>query len=280
MRVSVVIIVKNGAATLGRCLDSMSSFDDIVVYNNGSSDDTASIASSYANVQLIEGEFIGFGSTKNMATAYARHNWILSIDSDEVMNDAIIQEILALPEDQRIVYSLLRKNFYNMTEIRHCWGADEIVRIYNRRASCYSNHSVHEYVLTEGVKVEKLQNSFSHFPYQSISEFLVKADRYSTLFATDNVGNRSSSPAKALFNGLYSFFRTYILKRGFLDGYAGLIIAFSHMATNFYKYIKLYEMNLEQESTQSSQNKIGSTQLCYSSNKIFIQRSPSEACSY
>ncbi|MDD5212771.1 MAG: glycosyltransferase family 2 protein, partial [Sulfuricurvum sp.] len=263
MRVSVVIIVKNGAATLGRCLDSMSSFDDIVVYNNGSSDDTASIASSYANVQLIEGEFIGFGPTKNEAASHARNDWILSIDSDEVMNDAIIQEIFALSEDQHIVYSLLRKNFYNMTEICHCWGADEIVRIYNRRASRYSNHSVHEHVLTEGVKVEKLQNSFSHFPYQSISEFLVKADRYSTLFATDNVGKRFSSPAKALFNGLYSFFRTYILKRGFLDGYAGLIIAFSHMATNFYKYIKLYEMNLEQEGTQFSQIKIGSTQLCY-----------------
>jgi len=273
MRVSVVIIVKNGAATIRRCLNSLSAFDDIVVYNNGSSDDTASIASNYTNVQLIEGKFIGFGSTKNMATAYARHNWILSIDSDEVVNDAIIQEIFALPEDQHIVYSLLRKNFYKMTEISHCWGTDEIVRLYNRRETCYSHHYVHEHVLAIAVKVEKLQNSFSHFPYQSISEFLIKANRHSTLFATDNVGKKSSSPAKALFSAFYSFFRTYVLKRGFLDGYAGLIIAFSHMATNFYKYIKLYEMNLEQERTQPSQIKIESTQLWYSINKIFPQRS-------
>jgi len=87
-----------------------------------------------------------------------------------------------------------------------------------------------------------------HYSYMSISDFIIKLDRYSTLFANDNVGKKSSSPAKAFFNGLYSFFRTYILKRGFLDGYAGLIIAFSHFATNFYKYIKLYELNLEQKS--------------------------------
>ena len=85
-----------------------------------------------------------------------------------------------------------------------------------------------------------------HYSYMSISDFIVKVDRYSTLFAADNTGKKFPTPAKAFVNGLYSFFRTYVLKRGFLDGYAGLIIAFSHMATNFYKYIKLYEMNREQ----------------------------------
>lgn len=247
MGVSVVMIVKNGAATLGQCLDSLSDFDDIVVYNNGSTDTTTAIASAYPNVQLIEGEFNGFGPTKNAAAEYAKHDWILSIDSDEVLNEAIVYEIVAVAYEQNTVYSLLRKNFYKTTEIRHCWGADEIVRIYNRKTTSYSAKHVHEHVLTHGLKVEKLRNSFSHFPYQNISEFVLKADRYSTLFAEDNVGKKSSSPAKAFFNSLYSFFRTYLLKRGFLDGYAGLIIAFSHMVTNFYKYIKLYEMNLEQK---------------------------------
>ena len=63
------------------------------------------------------------------------------------------------------------------------------------------------------------------------------------MYANDNVGEKNSSPLKAILNSLFSFFKTYIIKRGFLDGYAGLIIAFSHMATNFYKYIKLYELN-------------------------------------
>jgi glycosyltransferase involved in cell wall biosynthesis len=252
MGISVVIIVKNGATTLPRCLESLSAFDDVVLYNNGSTDDTATIALSYPNVRLIEGNFVGFGPTKNTAAEHAKYDWIFSLDADEILNEAIVQEIMGLAFEPKIVYSLLRKNFYKTTEIRHCWGADEIVRIYNRTATEYTGKQVHEHVLTDGMHVEKLVNSFSHFPYQSISEFVMKADRYSTLFATDNVGKKSSSPAKAFFNGVYSFFRTYILKRGFLDGYAGLIISFSHMATNFYKYIKLYEMNLEQKSKRGN----------------------------
>jgi glycosyltransferase involved in cell wall biosynthesis len=245
MGISVVIIVKNGGTILADCLESLRSFDNVVVYNNGSTDDTALIASQYSNVQLIDGCFTGFGPTKNAAAHYAANDWILSLDADEVMNEAIIDEIHSLSYDSHTVYSLLRKNFYKKSEIRHCWGEDEIVRIYNRKITSYTDKQVHEHIMTDGVSIDKLRHSFSHYPYQNISEFILKADRYSSLFAQDNVGKKRSSPTKAFFNGLYSFFRTYLLKRGFLDGYAGLIIAFSHMATNFYKYIKLYEMNLE-----------------------------------
>ena len=84
-----------------------------------------------------------------------------------------------------------------------------------------------------------------HYPYSTVTDFIVKLDRYSTKFAQDNVGRKSSSPLKAFFNSQFSFLKTYFIKRGFLDGYAGLVIAFSHMATNFYKYIKLYELNKE-----------------------------------
>lgn len=247
MSISVVIIVKNGGSILHRCLESLRTFDDVVLYNNGSTDDTALIAASYLNVRLVEGEFIGFGPTKNTAAEYAKYDWILSLDADEVLESAIVQEIKGLALEAKTVYTLLRKNFYKSTEIAHCWGADEIVRIYNRTTTRYSDKAVHEHILTNGLSIQKLSHSFSHYPYQSISEFILKADRYSTLFAEDNVGKKSSSPIKAFFSGHYSFFRTYILRRGFLDGYMGLIIAFSHMVTNFYKYIKLYEMNMAQK---------------------------------
>ena len=245
--ITVVIIVKNGGTTLTQCLDSLAIFEDVVVFDNGSTDDTALIASKYPNVQLIDGEFTGFGPTKNTAAGFAKNDWILSLDADEVLNDAIVQEIAALSLDTSTVYTLLRKNFYKTTEIAHCWGSDKIVRLYNRKTTRYNDSYVHEHIVSEGLNITTLTSSFSHYPYPNISEFILKADRYSTLFARDNVGKKSSSPTKAFFNALYSFFRTYILKRGFLDGYAGLIIAFSHMATNFYKYIKLYEMNLEQK---------------------------------
>lgn len=246
MAISVVIIVRNGAHTLGRCLESLRDFEEVIVYNNGSTDDTALIANSFKNVRLIEGEFVGFGATKNAAAEWATNDWILSLDADEVMTFELVDEIQSLFLDSQTVYALWRKNYYKTIEIRHCWGADEIIRIYNRKVTRYSDKQVHEHIVSDGLSIRRLSGSFNHFPYQSISEFVMKADRYSTLFATDNVGKKHPSPAKAFFNGLYSFFRTYVLKRGFLDGYAGLIIAFSHMVTNFYKYIKLYEMNREQ----------------------------------
>lgn len=247
MNISVVIIVKNGASTLMQCLDSLHYFDDIVLYDNGSTDKTVEIATAYKNVTLIKGVFIGFGPTKNMAATYAKHNWILSIDADEVLNNEIVQEILTLTYDSKKVYSLLRKNFYKKTEVRYCWGNDELVRIYNRTITNFSSDNIHEYVITDGLITQKLHGYFSHFTYQNISEFILKVDFYSTLFAIDNTGKKTSSPLKAIFNAKYTFLKTYFLKMGFLDGSVGLVIAFSHMATNFYKYMKLYEMNLTED---------------------------------
>jgi hypothetical protein len=105
------------------------------------------------------------------------------------------------------------------------------------------DNSVHEYVIQKGYKNIILQGVISHYPYQNITDFITKLDRYSTIFAQENRNKKASSPTKAIFNGIYSFIKTYFFKKGFLDGYSGLVIAFSHMATNFYKYIKLYELN-------------------------------------
>ena len=104
-------------------------------------------------------------------------------------------------------------------------------------------NDVHEDIISDNFEVEILAGNVEHYSYHSISQFIIKADHYSTLFAKNNAGKKSSSPTKAILNSIYSFVKTYFLKRGFLDGYVGLIISFSHMATNFYKYIKLYELN-------------------------------------
>ena len=109
-------------------------------------------------------------------------------------------------------------------------------------------NDVHEDIITDGFNIDILDGNVEHYSYHTISQFVIKADHYSTLFAKNNAGKKSSSPTKAIFNGLYSFIKTYFFKKGFLDGYVGLIIAFSHMVTNFYKYIKLYELNKELKS--------------------------------
>lgn len=253
MTVSAVMIVKNGARTIRRSLESLREFDDVIVYDNGSSDGTQAIAGEFPNVRLVEGEFDGFGTTKNRAASYAKHDWVLIIDSDEVVDDALLQALKTEELDPKAIYIVNFLAYYKEIPIRHCgWNNQKIRRLYNKTVTRFNDNFVHENILDEGIKKLPISGNMKHYSYMSISDFIVKLDRYSTLFATDNVGKKSSSPAKAFFNGLYSFFRTYILKRGFLDGYAGLIIAFSHMATNFYKYIKLYEMNLEQKSKRGN----------------------------
>jgi glycosyltransferase involved in cell wall biosynthesis len=243
--ISCVIIAKNAEATLNATLDSLQEFENVLVYSNNSTDATENIAHTYKNVTLINGDFHGFGPTKNKAASFAKNDWILSLDADEVLSSDFVKELKQLSLENNAIYSITRENYYKNRLIKHCWGKDFIIRLYNKKQTSFTDKQVHECVIDKNFKVNKIPGSVKHYPYSTITDFIVKLDRYSSIYAEDNVGKKNSSPVKAFSNGLFSFFKTYFLKRGFLDGYAGLIIAFSHMATNFYKYMKLYEKNLE-----------------------------------
>ncbi|MCW8954528.1 MAG: glycosyltransferase family 2 protein [Sulfurimonas sp.] len=248
MNISAVIIVKNGAASISRTLDALKEFSDVVVFDNGSSDGTQDIAKRYANVNLIEGDFIGFGPTKNKAASYAKNDWIIIIDSDEVVDNELLNTLKTKVLDKNRVYSLNFIAYYKEIQIKHCgWSNQKIKRVYNKTVTKFNDNLVHENIIDTNPEHNMLDGNIKHYSYTSISDFIIKIDRYSSLFANDNVGKKNSSPTKAIFNGIFSFIKTYFLKRGFLDGYAGLVIAFSHMATNFYKYIKLYELNKDKK---------------------------------
>ncbi|MDH4945455.1 glycosyltransferase family 2 protein [Sulfurimonas sp. C5] len=243
--ISVALIASNAEKTLSLCLDSLKDFEEVIIYENNSIDNTKQIASSYPNVKLFSGEFLGFGPSKNLAVSYATNDWVLSLDTDEVLSPEFIKALSDITLDENSVYTILRTNYYKQSQIKHCWGNDIIIRLFNKNKTKFTDKKVHEKIISDNLHVLSIQGMVKHYPYTTISDFIVKLDKYSTIYAQDNVGKKSSSPLKAFLNGNFSFFKTYILKRGFLDGYAGLIIAFSHMATNFYKYIKLYELNKE-----------------------------------
>jgi glycosyltransferase involved in cell wall biosynthesis len=243
--ISVAIIVKNGAKTLKNTLDSVSFFTDVVVYDNGSTDGTQDIVRSYANTHLIEGEFLGFGDTKNKAASFTKNDWILSLDADEVVSAELVETLQALRPNNHVIYSIVRVNFYKQRQIKHCWANDILVRLYNKKSTSFTANKVHETIIKKGLDLVKIDGVLNHFSYSSVSDFIIKLDNYSSLYAQDNQGKKTSSPQKAVVSGLFSFIKTYFFKCGFLDGTPGLIIAFSHMATNFYKYIKLYEINNE-----------------------------------
>ena len=246
MNKSIVIIVKNGAKTIEKTLNALVNFNDVVIYDNGSTDGTQNICKKYNNVNLIEGDFLGFGPTKNKAASYAKNDWIIILDSDEVIDDKLAKNLHSKVLNKNTVYQLNFHAFYKNIQIKHCgWNNQKIKRVYNRTATQYNNNAVHEDIIIKGLAIENISGNVKHYSYSSISDFIIKIDRYSSLFAIENQGKKSSSPQKAFFNATYSFIKTYIFKRGFLDGYAGLIIAVTHATNNFFKYIRLYELNNE-----------------------------------
>lgn len=244
MHISAVVLVKNSESTLQKTLESLKEFDNVVVYDNYSTDKSLQIAMSFNNVNLVQGEFNGFGWTKNNAASFAKYDWIVTIDSDEVVDPLLSHTLLTKELQSDTVYQLTSNTFYKSKQVKHCgWSNQKVKRVYNRTLTRYNSNNVHEEIMADGMKIEVLEGHIDHYSYYSLTQFMMKADYYSTLFAQDNAGKKYSSPKKAFFNALFSFFKTYFLKGGFLDGYIGLVIALSHMVTNFFKYMKLYELN-------------------------------------
>ena len=243
--ISVVIIAKNAQNTIQSTLDSLIDFEEVIIYLNNSTDKTDLIVKKFSNVKVIDGDFLGFGETKNKASTYAKNNWILSLDADEILSKEFVVTLQNIKLDKKSVYSILRLNYYKDIQIKYCWGDDIIIRLYNREKTRFTPNKVHENIISDNFIIKQIDGIVKHYPYSTITDFIIKLDRYSTIFAQENKGIKQSSPLKAILNSQFSFFKTYFLKRGFLDGYSGLIIAFSHMATNFYKYIRLYELNQE-----------------------------------
>jgi glycosyltransferase involved in cell wall biosynthesis len=241
--ITPVIIAKDAQNTIKDTLDSLVSFQEVILYLNNTTDNTQSIAKNYTNVKIIDGDFLGFGKTKNKAASFAKNDWILSLDSDEVLSSSFITSLSKINLDNSTIYTILRTNYYKKTQIKYCWGDDIIVRLYNKHKTSFCNNMVHEYIIEDNYHIKQIEGVVNHYPYQTISDFIIKINRYSTLFANENKGKKNSSPLKSFFKGMFNFFKTYILKRGFLDGYAGLLISISNANGAFYKYLMLYEEN-------------------------------------
>lgn len=242
---SITILTKNCEATLKATLESVQSFPEVVVLDTGSTDRTLEIAKAFPNVKVFSRPFLGFGPTHNEASALASYDWIFSLDSDEVMTPELITEIQALTLNPKNIYQIRRDNYFNGKHIRCCsgWYPDIVLRLYHRLATQFSDASVHECVLSDGLNVVSLRHAVLHTPYRGIHDFLAKMQTYTTLFAEQNRHKKKSSLAHAVAHSAYAFFKSYILKRGFLGGKEGFIISLYIGQTAFYKYLKLAELN-------------------------------------
>jgi glycosyltransferase involved in cell wall biosynthesis len=242
--ISVTILTKDSARHLARVLEALKIFDDVVMLDNGSADETLAIAKKFPNVRVFTTTFKGFGPLHNEASALARHDWILSLDSDEVLTVELSREIAELALDARTVYSVSRRNYFNGKWIRWCgWHPDWCARLYNKTQTRFSENLVHEGVITKNFRETKLAAPLNHFPYETISDFIEKTQRYSDLFARQNQGKKKSSLVTAISRGTWAFLKAYIFKRGFMGGREGFIISAHKGFITYFRYLKLLEAN-------------------------------------
>lgn len=240
--ISICILTKNAAATLQATLESTRDFDEVILLDNGSTDETLAIAARFPNVKIHTTPFIGFGPLRNLAASKASHDWILALDSDEILSPSLIQEIRGLQLDPQCGYFLRRHNYYNGKRIFGCgWDPEYTARLYHRGHSRFADVEVHEALIAP--KWCKLTSPLLHTPFRTTSDFLMKMQTYSTLFAKQNQDRRKSSLTRALSHGFFAFIRSYLLRRGFLCGKEGFIISLYNANTTFYKYLKLSEIN-------------------------------------
>ncbi len=238
---SVILISYNAAKTLAQCLDSVRWAHEIIVLDAHSTDDTLAIAQRYTP-QVYSADWEGFGKQKNKALDKATQEWVLSLDSDEVITPELaaeIQQVLNANSEYQAYY-LPRHSYFCNRLIRHGdWGKDRVLRLFKRGSGRFDNAPVHEKLILEG-PTTVLKNPMLHYTAPSLTQVLEKMNRYSSLGAEKKLAaGKTSSLRQALLHGLWAFVRCYILRAGFLDGRAGFVLAVTVAEGTYYRYLKM-----------------------------------------
>jgi len=246
---SVILITRNEEANLDDCLASLEGIaQQVVVVDTNSSDRTLEIAKNYGATIAQPSDWPGFGPQKNRALDLATSEWVLSLDADERLTPALKSEILTAIHHSAHVdcFAIPRLSWYCGRFIRHCgWSPDYVDRLFKRGTARFSDDLVHERLVPKG-QVAKLENPMLHYSFMNYSQVLQKLDRYSTASAEQAFARgKTSSPLKAVLHGVWAFFRTYVLRAGFLDGPQGFALAVSNGQGTYYRYIKLWHLNQE-----------------------------------
>jgi glycosyltransferase involved in cell wall biosynthesis len=254
-KLSVTIITLNEEENIRDCLESVKWADEIIVSDSGSTDKTVDICKEYG-AKVFNDNWLGFGKQKNLCTERTRYNWILNIDADERITPGLKNEIEHIlnktsPDASKKIdgYYMPRKSFFLGKWVKRCgWYPDYNLRLFRKDKGSFNERDVHEAVELNG-KAGYLKNPIEHHTYKSISDYLKRMNRYSTLAAKEMLKNgKRAGLHDLLFRPELTFMKMYFLKRGFLEGYRGLILSVLYACYTFSKYAKLWEMSLPGEN--------------------------------
>ncbi len=239
----VALIAYNATARLAQCLAALSFADDIVVIDGGSQDNTVAIAQAHGARVIRAPDWPGFGPQKNRAIDALDTEWILSIDTDEIVSPELAVSIRAsLHTPNAAVYAVDRLSNFCGQWVHHSgWYPDWIPRLFQRGAARFSDDLVHER-LVFNTSAKRLNGKLLHYSYEDFSSVLRKLDAYSSAGALQRqrrANGQRGGLGKALGRGIWAFMRTYLWRCGFLDGHTGFIIAVFNAETVYYRFLKL-----------------------------------------
>ena len=242
-KISACIISYNEENKIEDCLRSLKDIaDEIVLVDSNSTDRTVDIAGNYTD-RIILQDFLGYIEQKNFALSHASHDWVISLDCDERLSPELRDEILALKDniDQADAYEMPRKTFYVYRWLNHCWYPDIKTRLFNRNTSHWGGTNPHDHVITEGNNIVRLEGDIQHYSFDSISDHLQTIDKFTEIGADELIRkNKRFNIFSPLTHASWIFIKLYIVKRGFLDGFAGLTVSVLSYMHVYIKYSKAY----------------------------------------
>jgi glycosyltransferase involved in cell wall biosynthesis len=243
MLLSAVVITRNEEKQIARCLDSLSFCDEVIVVDSGSTDQTCQIAEKL-KAKVFSRPWSGYASQKNYGNSLAQGKWILSVDADEEVSPQLREEIMeAVKADGVHAYSIPRRTLHSGQWIKYGgWYPNRLTRLFQKEKSEWMEEEVHEFLRTEGI-TDQLSADILHYSFDSIADQAERNNHYSSLGAQalHRKGIRFSL-TKLLIKPSLKFLETFVLKRGFLDGYRGYFIAVMAAHSVFLKWAKLWEL--------------------------------------
>ena len=244
--ISVVIICKNEAHIIGKTIAAVQAFtDDVVVVDSGSTDGTQQVATA-TGAMLIETDWEGYGLNKNKGVAVAKHDWILSLDADEVVDNTLAEELRTLPlQDPTVVYNILFRVFFGNQMIRFGeWANDQHIRLYNRTTISWNEAAVHEgLVFPANTKTVTLKGYIHHYTSKNLEDLTAKTKHYAMLNAEKyHQRGKKAGWIQCIAAPVFSFIKNYIFRLGFLDGAAGFTVARMNAWYTWLKYVRLREL--------------------------------------
>lgn len=244
-KITAIIPTLNEEIYIEAAIKSVSFADEIIVIDSFSTDNTVILAEKY-NVKIIKRRFDDFSSQKNFAIERAVHSWVYILDADERVTPELQKEILEVVRNSKdFVGFYIGRNFYFAgKKIKYSgWQRDRVIRLFLKEFCIYNGNPVHETIDAKG-KLGSLKNKISHYSYRSFDHYISKINQYSWLQAKDlHRKGKSINLYHILIKPPIRFFIHYIVRLGFLDGFAGFMIAKTQAFAVLSRYIKLWLLN-------------------------------------